>query len=122
MEPIRFRSNEVIRMPLPLMLRKIWSSTGKPKLPRTDIAKRFELIAERPASMSQAWKAHDRKIGRTVFLKINSREVTDDLNRRYPGRPTEGVIGMSLRHPNIVRTLDHGMTKQGQEFVVMEWA
>jgi serine/threonine protein kinase len=103
------------------MLKKILSSATKPKMPRTDIGKRFELIAERPASMSRPWKAHDRKIGRTVFLKIIFPEGTDDLNLRFPGRPTEGAIGMSLRHPNVVRTLDHGLTKEGEEFVVMEW-
>src|SRR5207245_2829977 len=35
-------------------------------------------------------------------------------------RPTEGEICVMLRHKNVVQTYEHGMTLEGEQFLVME--
>src|SRR5262249_7861851 len=105
-------------------LKKLFTSDPKKKIPRTDITQRFDIIAQRgPGSMSKVFKAHDRKIGRVVCLKVLDKVKTARFEARFPGlvRPTEGAILMSLHHPNVVKTYDHGMTKTGEQFLVMEW-
>jgi serine/threonine protein kinase len=107
------------------LLKKFFTLDPKRKIPKTDISKRFEMVAQRgPGSMSKVWKAHDRKIGRTVCLKLLDKEKTERFKARFPPKqfmPTEGALLMSLHHPNVVKTFDHGMTREGGEFVVMEW-
>jgi eukaryotic-like serine/threonine-protein kinase len=105
-------------------LKKLFSKDPKKKIPRTDMSQRFDIIAARgPSSMSKVFKAHDRKIGRVVCLKILDKVKTARFEARFPGlvRPSEGTILMSLHHPNVVKTFDHGMTKTGEQFLVMEW-
>jgi eukaryotic-like serine/threonine-protein kinase len=106
------------------IFKKLFTSDPKRKIPRTDISKRFDLVAQRgPGSMSKVWKAHDRNIGRTVCLKILDKAKTIRFEARFPGlvKPTEGAILMSLHHRNVVKTFDHGLTKEGEQFLVMEW-
>ena len=104
--------------------KKLFTSDPKKKIPKTDISKRFDLITQRgPGSMSKVWKAQDRNIGRTVCLKVLDKAKTARFEARFPGlvRPTEGAILMSLHHRNVVKTYDHGLTKNGEQFLVMEW-
>jgi eukaryotic-like serine/threonine-protein kinase len=92
--------------------------------PRTDVKQRFELIgATGQGSMSKVWRARDRESGRIVALKILDRDQTTKFEARFPGmnKPSEGVIATSLRHPNIVETYEHGLTKDGLPFLVMEF-
>jgi serine/threonine protein kinase len=94
-----------------------------PKLPRVDVAKRFDLVARTgQGSMSQVWRARDHKIGRVVCLKVLDKEKTNRFAARFPGlsRPIEGEVLMAMKHPNIVQTLEYGLTRQGQQYVVME--
>ncbi len=72
--------------------------------------------------MSKVWKARDKKLGRTVCLKILDKEKTAKFEARFPGakKPPEGEICISLRHKNIVRTLEYGISFQGEPFLVME--
>jgi serine/threonine protein kinase len=96
--------------------------TKKP--PRIDIKQRFELIGTVGAgSMSKVWRARDRETGRMCALKILDDEQTKRFEARFPGlkKPTEGQIATALRHPNLVETYDHGLTKQGLQFLVMEF-
>jgi eukaryotic-like serine/threonine-protein kinase len=96
---------------------------GKSKLPRTDIKKRFELLGRTgQGSMSKVWRARDRQIGRTVCLKVMDKEKTARFDARFPGlvRPSEGAVLAALRHPNIVQTFDHGVSLEGEQFIVME--
>jgi serine/threonine protein kinase len=109
---------------VPKFFKKLFTSDPKKKIPRTDISQRFDIIASRgPSSMSKVFKAHDRKIGRTVCLKVCDKVKTARFEDRFPGliRPAEGAILMSLHHPNVVKTYDHGLTKSGEPFLVMEW-
>lgn len=96
----------------------------KRNLKRTDVSKRFELSGRTgQGSMSKVFRAYDRELGRTVCLKLLDKLKTQRFEARFQGlkKPTEGEICMSLRHENIVRTYEHGITTQGEPYLVMEW-
>jgi eukaryotic-like serine/threonine-protein kinase len=94
------------------------------KLPITDVKKRFELLGRTgQGSMSKVFRAHDRKLGRVVCLKILDKEKTAKFEARFPGlkRPMEGAVCAALRHRNIVQTFEFGLTRQGEQYLVMEF-
>ncbi|MDB5387583.1 MAG: Serine/threonine protein kinaserelated protein [Planctomycetaceae bacterium] len=96
----------------------------KPKVNKVDIPKRFDLIGRvGQGSMSKVWRARDTKSGKMVALKVLDLIKTKELEARFVGRnkPSEGEIAMQLRHPNVVRTLEHGITFEGEQFLVMEY-
>lgn len=93
---------------------------------RVDISKRFDLRGRTgQGSMSKVYQAFDNKIGRTVGLKLLDKEKTSKFEERFKiqglSKPGEGDISMSLRHPNILTTYEHGITLKGEPFIVMEW-
>ncbi len=106
---------------------------GKPKdtggvggAPRkvANISKRFELSGKTgQGSMSKVYRAYDNEIGRNVCLKILDKVKTKEFEARFPGlkKPSEGEICLQLRHENIVRTYEHGLTTDGSPYLVMEW-
>ncbi|MBI1918435.1 MAG: serine/threonine protein kinase [Planctomycetes bacterium] len=94
-----------------------------PVLPRIDLAKRFEFLNRTgQGSMSKVWRARDRSLGRIVCVKVLDKVKTKKFEDRFPGlhRPTEGAICLGLRHQNIVQTFEHGMSKEGEPYLVME--
>lgn len=96
----------------------------KPKIEKTDIPRRFDLIGRvGQGSMSKVWRARDSKTGRVVALKVLDREKTQRLESRFVGleKPTEGEVAVQLKHPNIVQTYEHGITKNKEQFLVMEF-
>ena len=91
---------------------------------RVDVAARFEKQREAiSGTMSKFYKARDRESGEIVGLKILDREKTDFFEGRFEGvnKPSEGEIAMQLRHPNLVRTLEHGITTDDEPYLVMEF-
>jgi serine/threonine protein kinase len=101
----------------------LFSKDKKSKLPRVDIKSRFELLGKTgQGSMSKVYRARDSKIGRVMCLKILDKEKTARFEMRFKGmnRPSEGAICMGLRHKNVVRTYEHGLTKEGEQFIVFE--
>lgn len=98
---------------------------GKPKVPRIDVTKRFELIGRiGQGSMSRVFRARDTRTGKVVALKILDKEKTKKFEARFPPelkKPTEGEIALTLRHPHIVQTWEWGMTLEGEQFLVMEF-
>lgn len=101
-------------------------SGGSPKkgLKRINVAKRFELSGRTgQGSMSKVYRAYDRDLGRNVCLKLLDKAKTKKFEERFLGlnKPHEGEICMALRHDNIVRTYEHGITEQGEPYLVMEW-
>jgi len=89
----------------------------------TDVGKRFDLMGRSgQGSMSKVFRARDRNIGRVVCLKILDKDKTKRFESRFPKllRPTEGALLMGLRHKNVVQTFDHGLTTEGEQFLVME--
>src|SRR5271163_2358886 len=104
-------------------LKGLFGSQSKSKLPIINVEKRFDLLGRTgQGSMSKAWRARDRELGRMVFLKLLDKAKTAKFEARFPGlkKPREGVICMALRHKNIVQTFEHGSTTAGEEYLVME--
>ena len=111
-------------------LKKLFAGGGGPKrkksLPRSDISKRFDLRGRTgQGSMSKVYQAYDNKLGRNVCLKILDKAKTAKFEERFTiqglNKPSEGEICMALRHPNLVTTYEHGMSQNGEPFLVMEW-
>jgi serine/threonine protein kinase len=104
-------------------LKKLFTPKPKSPLPVIDVDKRFDLIGRTgQGSMSKVWRARDRDLGRVVCLKILDKVKTAKFEARFPGlkRPMEGAILISLRHKNIVQTFEYGLTKKGEQYLVME--
>ena len=64
--------------------------------------------------MSEVWRAHDRKLDRTVALKMLS--PTADLERFR--REAQAVA--ALGHENVMRVFDYGEDEAGP-FMSLEW-
>ncbi|MGE0374444.1 MAG: serine/threonine protein kinase [Planctomycetaceae bacterium] len=95
-----------------------------PRIEKVDISKRFDLIGRvGQGSMSKVWRATDRITGRMVAVKVLDRAKTIRFQRRFVGlnKPTEGEVAVTLRHPHIVRTLEHGVTIKDEQYLVMEF-
>src|SRR5579859_7139599 len=91
---------------------------------KVDIRARFEILREAiSGTMSSFFVARDRQTGQTVGLKLLDPEKTALFEARFTGlsKPTEGEIASQFVHANIVRTLEHGMTTDGQQYLVMEY-
>ncbi len=99
------------------------SSKKKSPIPRTNMKERFDIHNRLgPGSMSKVFRAYDRRIGRTICLKVLDKAKTARFDARFIGltRPNEGMISQSLRHKNIVQTYEWGMSREGEIFLVME--
>lgn len=99
---------------------------GKKPLARIDVDRRFDLTGKTgQGSMSKVFKAYDRNIGRNVCLKLLDKLKTSKFEKRFTDqglkKPSEGEICMTLRHENIVRTYEYGISYKGEAVLVMEW-
>src|SRR5579872_2154070 len=99
---------------------------GSGRAAKVNIGTRFQLISRvGQGSMSKVWRAVDLRTSRTVALKILDYEKTKRLESRFlkmtMPKPTEGEVAITLRHPNIVQTLDFGITTDNEQFLVMEF-
>ena len=91
---------------------------------KANIATRFELLRETiSGTMSEFHMARDRKTDQIVGLKILDKEKTKALEARFVGiqKPKEGEIAVTLEHPYIVKTFEHGVTTGGEQYLVMEF-
>ncbi len=91
---------------------------------RIDVADRFELLREAiSGTMSSFYMARDRKTGKVVGLKILDPEKCEAFEARFKSlkKPSEGEIAMKIVHPRIVETLEYGSTKDGKQYLVMEF-
>jgi len=91
---------------------------------KVDIPKRYEILREAVSgTMSSFHMARDRETEQIVGLKILDKKKTEQLEMRFRGldKPSEGKIAVLLDHPRIVRTLGHGVTSKGEQFLVMEF-
>jgi serine/threonine protein kinase len=104
-------------------LKQLFSPAKGERVPRVDLKKRFDIQGKLgQGSMSRVFRAYDRKIGRVLCLKVLDKVKTARFESRFPGlnRPTEGAICIALRHKNIVQTYEHGVSREGEQFLVME--
>lgn len=91
---------------------------------KVDIAVRYELMREAiSGTMSNFYKATDRQTGKVVGLKILDADKVSFVENRFKGtgKPSEAEIGLALNHPNIVKTLAHGVTTKNQQYIVLEF-
>ena len=91
---------------------------------KLDVSSRFELLREAiSGTMSDVFKARDKKTGKVVALKILDPEKTTFFESRFKGltKPPEGKIAMEMQHPLIVTTFEYGVTTKGQQYVIMEF-
>ncbi len=96
----------------------------EPKAPVIDLTKRFDLLGRvGRGTMSKVWRARDTNTGKTVAVKVLDKEKTKQFEARFAGlnKPTEGEVAVQLKHPNIVTTFEHGVTKDGEQVLVMEF-
>jgi len=104
-------------------LKQMFAGSGSGQA-RVDIKARFKILGKSGmGSMSKVFRARDSKLGREVCLKILDKEKTAAFEARFVGlkRPSEGAISMELHHPNIVETLEHGLTTNNEQYIVQEW-
>lgn len=91
---------------------------------RVVVKERFAIKGKSTlGTMSEVYRAFDKKLGKEVCLKILDRDKTEKFEARFAGlnKPGEGEIGVALRHPHIVETFEHGLTSDGKQYLVMEW-
>ncbi len=92
---------------------------------RVNLEKRFSIVSETSrGSMSRVYRALDNQTGKTVCLKVQSREKNEAATARASSqerRPFEGEMAIHLVHPHIVRTFEYGTTNRGEHFLVMEY-
>jgi serine/threonine protein kinase len=83
-----------------------------------NFADRFELKSQAgTGGMGTVYQALDRETGQVVALKIlHGKSVTDAA--RFD---QEATLLAELRHPGIVRYVDHGVTAHGESYIAMEW-
>lgn len=96
---------------------------GRPKL---DYRKRYDLLKEAiSGTMSRVYHARDKATGEEVALKILDMDKLNSINAKFAKgvkKPSEGEIACQFSdHPTIVRTLDHGVTTDGEFYLVMEY-
>lgn len=97
-----------------------------PKVNKVDIGARFQLVSRvGQGSMSKVWRAVDRRTEKTVAVKVLDAEKTKRLESRFSHmkskKPTEGEVAITLQHPHIVKTYEYGITKENEQFLVMEF-
>lgn len=91
---------------------------------KLNVRTRFELMRKAiSGTMSKFYMARDRRTDQIVGLKILDPEKTAAFMARFKGlkKPSEGEIAIQLDHPRIVKTLEHGLTTAGEQYLVMEF-
>ena len=91
---------------------------------KVNVRSRFELLREAiSGTMSTFHMARDRTTKEVVGLKILDLEKTAALEARFVGikKPKEGEIALAMSHPHIVRTIEHGLTTENEQYIVMEF-
>ena len=91
---------------------------------RVDLERRFTILTPTSqGSMSHVYKAVDNTTGKTVCLKVQIQDKHEAALARahVDNRPDEGEIGLKIVHPNVVRTYECGISKEGAHYIVMEF-
>lgn len=108
------------------LLDRFKSKSKQDKSYRTgvDIERRFEILRTAVSgSMSKFYKARDRENDRTVGVKVADSDKTKLFEDRFRElkKPSEGKIGLSIDHPRVVSTYEHGLTRDKDSYIVMEF-
>lgn len=105
---------------------KLFGGGKKAKGVKVSDVKRWDLRGRTgQGSMSKVFQAYDKDLGRTVCLKLLDKEKTRKFEERFKvmglKKPSEGEVCVGLTHANCVKTYEHGVTTQGEPYLVMEW-
>jgi len=103
------------------MLDRLKALVGGRKL---NVSSRFALLrAAISGTMSKFYMARDLHTDEIVGLKTLDPEKTAFFESRFRGlnKPCEGEIAVQLKHPHIVKTLEHGLTTNDEQYLVMEF-
>lgn len=98
--------------------------TDKASKRRIDVDARFDRMRTSVSgTMSAFYVAKDRELKRTVGLKLCDLEKHKFFESRFKGmkKPSEGSVAASMHHPNIVETLEYGVTSKDEPYLVMEF-
>jgi len=73
--------------------------------------------------MSKFRVAREITTNERMGLKLLDAEKLKQFNDRFKGlkKPSEGQIGMAIRHPQVVETFEFGKTTTGQDYILMEY-
>ena len=91
---------------------------------KVDLWKRFERLKEsQSGTMSAFYKVRELAGGRILGLKIVDRVKSDPIESRYKGlgKPGEGEIGAKIVAPNVVQTVEWGVSTADEPFVITEF-
>ncbi|MDB4614210.1 serine/threonine protein kinase [bacterium] len=98
---------------------------GKDRVEKIDLDDRFIRHGRvGQGSMSKVWKAQDKRNQKFVALKVLDRAKMIRYEARFPPeykKPAEGDIALTLKHPYIVETMEWGVTKDDEHFLVMDF-
>ncbi|MFZ4732268.1 MAG: serine/threonine protein kinase [Pirellulales bacterium] len=91
---------------------------------KVDVWRRYEPLHHSiSGTMSSFYKVRDKETGDVVGLKILDPKKVGPIEGRYKGlgKPSEGEIGDRITGRHVVRTLDWGVAKDGNTFIVEEF-
>ena len=97
---------------------------GSTKTTRLDVSSRFRLERQSTTgTMSTFRVAVEIGTGKRYGIKFLDAEKTEYFKNRFRGldKPSEGEIAVQIKHPNIVETVEFGLTTTGQEYILMEF-
>lgn len=82
------------------------------------VADRYRVEREAGAGgMGRVYRAVDAVSGQVVAIKVLATQARDGVTRFE----REARVMAQLRHPGIVRYIEHGLLEEGAPFIVMEW-
>lgn len=96
----------------------------KPRKARVNLNRRYTFVADTAqGSMSRVYRAVDNQSGRSVCVKVQlpEKNLATAARAAREKRPDEGEMGSQVVHPNVVRTLDFGVTTKNEHFLVMDF-
>ncbi len=97
---------------------------GNKKPAKLDVSARFQLDRHAfSGTMSKFHVAKEIGTGKLYGIKFLDQKKLEHFRSRFKGlnKPEEGEIAMQISSPLVVKTYEHGKTKTGQEYILMEY-
>lgn len=91
---------------------------------RVDVWKKYDRLADSiSGTMSNFYKVRDKGTGAILGLKILDPAKVDPVEARYKGldKPSEAEISRQIAGPNVVKTIEAGITTDGRPYLVQEF-
>ena len=91
---------------------------------KINVAERFEMQRSAVSgTMSEFHVVRERATGKKFGLKLLDDEKTDAFEAKFKGlgKPSEGGIACTLKHPRLAETFEFGVTTTGRRYLLMEY-